>query len=225
MSNFILAGLFTEGTTDVRFLKAVVKNTLDNVAFDCTGDIETELVVVDIEKKNLDFNNQLLKASLKAGELGAVILFVHADSDDVNDLNTFKNKINPALSFIDNQDIQGEFCKDIVAIVPVFMTESWMLADKELLKEEIGVEENDADLGIDKKPEEINDPKKAIEDVIRKSKENLTKRRRSKGLLISDLYQIIGQKIELEKLQELTSYNKFKDSLRDSLRNLNYLHD
>ena len=43
MSNFILAGLFTEGTTDVRFLSSVVERTLEDIAFDCTGDIETKL--------------------------------------------------------------------------------------------------------------------------------------------------------------------------------------
>ena len=47
MSNFILAGLFTEGSTDVRFLSSVVQRTLDEVAFDCTGDIETEVEAIN----------------------------------------------------------------------------------------------------------------------------------------------------------------------------------
>ena len=34
MSNFILAGLFTEGTTDNRFLSSVVERTLEDIAFD-----------------------------------------------------------------------------------------------------------------------------------------------------------------------------------------------
>ena len=47
MSNFILAGLFTEGTTDVRFLSSVVERTLVDVVFDCAGEFETKLGYYD----------------------------------------------------------------------------------------------------------------------------------------------------------------------------------
>ncbi|WP_185963874.1 hypothetical protein [Flavobacterium restrictum] len=51
MSNFILAGLFTEGTTDVRFLSSIVERTLLDIAFECTGDIETELEIISSKKQ------------------------------------------------------------------------------------------------------------------------------------------------------------------------------
>ena len=104
------------------------------------------------------------------------------------------------------------------------MTESWMLADKELLKSEIGIESSDLELGIHKNPEEIANPKAVIENIIRLSKENQVKRRRNKGLNISDLYQIIGQKIDVSKLEKLASYMKFKNSLIEKLKELNFYH-
>ena len=112
----------------------------------------------------------------------------------------------------------------MVAIVPVQMTESWMIADKKLLKEEIGVEKTDTELGIHLNPESITNPKELIEEIIRISKEDLSKRRRNKGLVISDLYQIIGQKLEFSELEKLSSYLKFKNSLKDKLQELNFYH-
>ncbi|WP_396188692.1 hypothetical protein [Flavobacterium sp.] len=223
MSNFILAGLFTEGTTDVRFLSSVVERTLEEVAFDCTGDIETKLEIINISKAGLSFNEQVLEASKFAlDKFGVLILFVHTDSDSVSDDLIFQSKIVPAQKTLSEQD--NNYCKNMVAIVPVQMTESWMIADKKLLKEEIGVEKTDTELGIHLNPESITNPKELIEEIIRISKEDLSKRRRNKGLVISDLYQIIGQKLEFSELEKLSSYLKFKNSLKDKLRELNFYH-
>ena len=135
MSNFILAGLFTEGSTDVRFLSSVVERTLAEVAFDCTGDIETKVEIININKSGKDFNQQVLEASKVAfDKFGILLLFVHTDSDAVNDDLIFQSKIIPAQTLLRNQD--DSYCKDIIAIVPIQMTESWMLADKKLLKAE-----------------------------------------------------------------------------------------
>jgi hypothetical protein len=224
MSNFILAGLFTEGTTDNRFLSSVVERTLEDIAFDCTGDIETKVEIITINKTGLNFNEQVLAASKFAfDKFGILLLFVHTDSDSVTDELIFRTKIIPAQEIISTQD-DNLYCKNIVAIVPIQMTESWMIADKELLKDEIGIEKTDAELEIHLNPESINNPKDLIEKIIRLSKEDLTKRRRNKGLNILELYQIIGQKIEMSELEKLSSYVKFKDSLINKLRELNFYH-
>lgn len=223
MSNFILAGLFTEGTTDVRFLSSVVERTLEDVAFDCTGDIETKVEIITINKIGLNFNQQVIEASKSAfDKFGILLFFVHTDSDSPSDELIFQTKIIPAQKILLEQD--DSYCKNLVAIVPIQMTESWMIADKKLLKEEIGIEKTDAELEIHLNPELIGNPKDVIENIIRISKEDLTKRKRNKGLLISDLYQIIGQKIELTELEKLPSYLKFKNSLTNKLRELNYYH-
>lgn len=223
MSNFILAGLFTEGTTDNRFLSSVVERTLEEVAFDCTGDIETKVEIITIKKTGLNFNQQILEASKLAFEkFGITILFVHTDSDSISDDLIFQTKIIPAQKILLEQD--NSYCKNMIAIVPIQMSESWMIADKELLKDEIGIEKTDAELEIHINPESITNPKSVIENIIRLSKEDLTKRKRNKGLTISDLYQIIGQKIEISELDKLSSYLKFKNALISKLRELNFYH-
>jgi hypothetical protein len=224
MSNFILAGLFTEGSTDVRFLSSVVERTLEDVAFDCTGDIETMVEVISFDKTGLSFNEQVLKASKVAFDKFKVLfLFVHTDSDSDSDKLIFQTKIIPAQKILSQQK-ENEYCKDMIAIVPIQMTESWMIADKELLKGEIGINYTDAELGINSNPENLTNPKDIIEELIRLSKEDLTKRKRNRGLNISDLYQIIGQKIELTELEKLESYVKFKNTLIEKLKELNFYH-
>ena len=224
MSNFILTGLFTEGTTDNRFLESVVKRTLEEVAFDCTGDIEVELEIIKIDKKDLSFSDQVLQASKSAFEkFSILLLFVHTDSDDINDELIFASKIDPAQKRLSDQD-SSSYCKEMIAIVPIHMTEAWMIVDRELLKSEIGIDKTDGELGISLNPEKLKNPKNIIEEIIRLSKEDLTKRKRNFGLNISDLYQIIGQKVELSELEKLPSYLKFKNSLIMKLKELNFYH-
>ena len=133
----------------------------------------------------------------------------------------YNYRINPAFNAILNQENSQDMCQNLVAIVPVQMTEAWMLADKELLKQELGTAKHDTELGINKKPEDFSKPKDAIERAIQIAKKDLTKRRRYK-LTISKLYSPIGQKIELTKLQSLSSYKKFENAVRDVLKELKY---
>ncbi len=224
MSNFILAGLFTEGTTDVRFLSSVVERTLEEVAIDCKGDIETMVEVISIDKTGLSFDEQVLEASKVAfDKYGILFLFVHTDSDSASDDLIFQTKIIPAQNKLLNED-EELYCKEMIPIVPIQMTESWMIADKQLLKSEIGIDKTDAELGIHLNPERLNNPKAIIEEIIRLSKEDETRRKRRRGLDISDLYQIIGKQVELSELEKLSSYMKFRNSLIDKLKKLNFYH-
>ena len=97
-----------------------------------------------------------------------------------------------------------------------------MLADKELLKREIGTEKSDNELQIHRHPECIANPKESIETAIRIAREGLTKKRR-KDLTISELYLPIGQALDLEKLEVLSSYQDFKSNIKEAFRKLHLL--
>lgn len=111
----------------------------------------------------------------------------------------------------------------MVAIIPIQETEAWLLADKELLKQEIGTNKTDNELGINRQPEEIANPKEVIETAIRIARADMTRRRRSQ-LTITDLYLPIGQSVDLEKLELLSSYRDFKNNIREAFIQLNLLH-
>jgi hypothetical protein len=215
-----MVGFMTEGTTGTRFLESVIQRTFDEIAFECTGEVDV-LPVQHILVRSDTFSNEVLEASQKAEEMGLMVLCVHTDADDRSDTNAFEHKIAPAFTIVAATNIEA--CKNLVAIVPVQMTEAWMLADKSLLKEEIGTVHTNQKLGIYRQPEAFADPKEAIENAIRMAFQDLSQRRRRK-FDISELYLPIGQKISLEKLEQLNSYRKFKQAVRDSYRALNYLH-
>jgi len=222
MTHQIIIGLFTEGPTDVRFLESIIKRTFDEVAFECEGDILVYDVIWQIrtEKKGR-FKEQVREAARKGHEeYGVMVLCVHTDADSKDDTHTFENKINPAVIHI--QQSKEDICRNIVAVVPVQMTEAWMLADTQLLKEEIGTDKSDSELGIFRDPEEYADPKKLIKNIIAAVRQKEGKRRRHE-LKIADLYLPTGQKIKMEKLEKLNSYRKFKQGVREAYRKMKYL--
>lgn len=178
MSKQIIIGLAAEGTTDVRFLESVIQRSFENVAFECSGQIEV-LPVQYVKKESGAFVDTVIKYAEHAQAQGIMALCIHADADDSTDADTFKYKINPAFATVEKMQAHP-VCKNLVAVVPVQMTEAWMLSEKELLKAEIGTDKNDIELGIDRPPEIYNDPKQAIENAIRIGRHNLPKRRRHK---------------------------------------------
>lgn len=127
--------------------------------------------------------------------------------------------IYPAQSELDRKG--DDYCKILTPVIPVRMMEAWMLADKDLLKAEIGTRKSDNDLGIDRDPEVIADPKSVIEEAIRVAQSDLPRRRQR--LTISDLYEIIGDKISIDKLLLLNSYRRFQEEVRSTYRALNYM--
>lgn len=223
MSNYIIIGLSTEGPTDIRFFESIIQRTYDDVAFECRGEIDTNITIIPINKKNLSFEEQVKAvASIGHTKLGISILCIHTDADDSTEDNIFEHKIRPALEQINNLD-GATYCKNIVPIIPVYMTESWMLADKELFKKQLGTTLSDEDLGINRNPENIPRPKEIIEEAIRIAMQERRRRARN-NLSISDLYQPIGQQIQLEVLETLPSYNIFKERVIESFRKMG-LHD
>jgi hypothetical protein len=198
----LFVGLFTEGTTDDRFLQSVVQRTLEGIAFnEGRGQFEIEVNIISINKTDKKFVNLVLEASKKGvEEFGMTLFCIHRDADAPSAENTLVNLINPAIKIL--KEGQGnDFCKDVLPIIPIQETESWMLADKELLKIQIGAtEKSNSELEIENAPESITNPKERIEEAIRISRKHLVKKRR-KYLAIKDLYLPIGQSLDLANLE------------------------
>lgn len=146
---------------------------------------------------------------------GFSFLIIHADADASDDSTTFRNKIEPG--YAELQSLEGEYCEHIIALVPVQMTEAWMLADKDLLIRQIGTKKSVRDLGIAAHPESFSDPKEKIEEAIRIGRRELSAKRRSK-LQIGDLYSYFGEALDIECLMNLASYRKFYDAVQKAFR-------
>lgn len=219
MSNIVTIGLLSEGNTDLRFLSGVIQRTFEDVAFECKGDIEVYDIQPLVVKKST-FVDEVVNAAQLAEEKGIMVLCIHTDADADSHKEVMKHKVIPALERVHKATLPH--CKHLVPVIPVQMMEAWMLADKEFLKREIGTNESDVDLGIARKPETISQPKDCIEEAIRIASSHLPKRKRNE-LTISTLYSPLGQKIRLELLKELPSYQQFVENVRTAYQNLNYM--
>lgn len=220
MSKQIIIGLITEGPTDIRFLESIVRRTFEDIAFECTQDIDIFVHTLRTPKTG-SFVDYTINASNDGIEsYGIMTLAVHTDADRDTYEERINNKIIPAQNALN--ELNNDYCKLLTPIIPVRMIEAWMLADKELLKTEIGTTKSDSDLGINRDPETIANPKHTIEEAIRMATDYLPKRRRK--LSISELYAIIGDTISIQELKKLDSYRKFQDSVRNTYRALNYMH-
>lgn len=220
MSKQIIIGLITEGPTDIRFLESIVRRTFEEIAFECIQDID--IYVHPLKTPKADSFVDYTKNASNDGvtSYGIMTLAVHTDADRDTYQERMNNKIDPAKNALN--ELGDDYCKLLTPIIPVRMIEAWMLADKQLLKSEIGTTKSDSDLGINRDPETIADPKHVIEEAIRIATEHLPKRRQR--LSISDLYAIIGDTVSLTELAKLNSYCKFQDVVRDTYRALNYMH-
>ncbi len=220
MGKQIVVGLITEGPTDIRFLESIVRRTFEEIAFECIQDIDIYVHPLKTPKDG-SFIDYTTRASYDGiTTLGIMTLAIHTDADRDTYQERMNNKIIPAQSALN--ELNDDYCKLLTPIIPVRMIEAWMLADKELLKSEIGTTKSDNDLGINRDPETIADPKHVIEEAIRIATEHLPKRRQR--LSISDLYAIIGDTVSLTELAKLDSYRKFQEVVRNTYRALNYMH-
>lgn len=214
-------GFTVEGTTDTRFLTQVIQNVFEDIAFECRTDVVIEDVRhVPVYKS--EFTEAMLNASRQAAECGITVLCIHADSDARDIENVMEFKFTPFVEAL-NPLSADNYCKAIVPVIPIRMTEAWMMADKELLKIKIAAQgKRDADLGLERAPEVYADPKQVIMDAIRIAQSGKTKRRRNE-LTINDLYDEMGQSIPLQKLRELPSFLHFEENVRNAFRSLGYI--
>jgi len=218
----LFIGFTVEGTTDTKFLTQVIQNVFEETAKDCRTDVIIEDVrLVDVPKTQ--FVETICNASNKAAtEYGMSVLCVHADADDRNVEHVVMYKFNPLNEEL-NQLNDTDYCKNIVPVIPIQMTEAWMLADKELLKSKIAAKGmRDIDLGLQRMPESYANPKQTIEEAIRIAQTGKTKRRRN-DLTINDLYEELGQSISLDSFRALSSFNQFESNVRHAFRILGYI--
>lgn len=224
MAYQVIVALTTEGSTDIRFLENIVQQAFEHVSFECTKDIEIIYQTLTTTKVGQgSFANYVVEAAKEAAECGATTVAIHSDADK----NTYDERLNynfvPARNAVASQDSKS-ICKQITPVIPVRMIEAWMLADKEQFRIEVGTTLSYHDLGIDGDPEQMADPKNKISLAIKKANERATHKKPVRDIDISDLYEILGQSLDVEKLIAMDSYCRFLDEIRALYRTLGLLH-
>jgi hypothetical protein len=219
MSNILQIAYTTEGNTDERFLGNIIEKTFESLLFN--SNIEIEIYPpVHVTGKGNSFN-EIIKSVATMFNYFHVIC-VHCDADRPSSDVVLTRKINPAFQLVEETE---NACNNLVAVIPVQMTEAWMLVDVDLFLGEINTNKSCDELNLPCKTsqiENIANPKARIEEALREAQTNLPKRRSK--IKIADLYTPISQKLNMAQLEQLSSFRAFKENVRSSLINLNYLY-
>lgn len=220
MTLTILLSLIDEGPTDYRFLSNITERVIEQMLLN--RNVKATIQWQPIAKEGKDSIEKIVNAAKQAKF--CTTLIVHADADKESPATAFNNRVKPGLEAIER--CEEVVCRNITVVIPVTETEAWMLADKELLKEEMNTRLSDHDLGLDfplKQIEEIRDPKQKLIDAINVHRERLSRKKRKRAVEISELYEPISQKIELKKLEVLEAFMVFKSNLTAALRHKNII--
>lgn len=219
--NTLVISLLPEGATDIRFLSNIIIRTAFDILIEkAEGQIDVSDLIILNKSKKYGRDYQILQAAKES--YGYHILIVHSDADENSDKEAFENRIYPGFSLV--EDEVGKICKNLVPIVPIRMTEAWMIADKNTLKEEIGTDKDELQLELNfpiKNVEAIAEPKEKIKKAIQLA--CLQNPARLARINIADLYLPLGQKVDLSILNHLGSYRKFKKHLTEALKKINYI--
>lgn len=215
----LFIGLIAEGTTDIRFLKSVISKSIQEISMLCDNQVEI-FDPKEIKADGDNFVNKMLTASRRAWQdYGITILCIHTDSDNRSVDNAMQYKFTPFFNALKDMP-EEEYCKHIVPTIPIQMIESWLLADKDLLKQLINAKEiSETDLGIDRQPESYADPKSVIEEAIRKAMSNQPKKKRNQ-IGIADLYELLGNRLTLDKLRTIPSFTQFENNVINVFKEL-----
>ena len=220
--NTLVISLLPEGATDIRFLSNIIIRTAFDILIEkADGQVDVSDLIILNKSKKYGRDYQILQAAKES--YGYHILIVHSDADENSDKEAFENRIYPGFSLV--EDEVGKICKNLVPIVPIRMTEAWMIADKNTLKEEIGTDKDELQLELNfpiKNVEAIAEPKEKIKKAIQLA--CLENPSRLARINIADLYLPLGQKVDLSILNHLGSYRKFKKYLTEALKKINYIH-
>lgn len=215
----LFIGLIAEGTTDMRFLKTVIYKSMQELSWQCESEMEI-FDIVEISAEGDTFSAKMLAASKCALEqYGISVLCIHADADTSSINDVMQNKFVPFFKVLNGLS-EDEYCKYIIPTIPIQMIESWMLADKELLKQLINAKDKrEIDLGIEKSPEKYSNPKMIIENAIRIAMSGQPKKKREQ-IKISELYEVLGNRLELTKLRTIPSFVSFEDYICNVFRKM-----
>lgn len=152
-------------------------------------------------------------------------LIIHSDSDDRGYKQTVVERFQPGKDrVLAAKNMHKEICTDLVPIIPVRMTEAWMLADPDALRTVLGTQMEASTLGAPLKAKLVEgelDPKAKLKFVIKTAYPGQPSKVHNR--FRAKLFQELGSQISLQRLGEVPSYQFFVHDLTATLQTLNFI--
>ena len=199
----ILFGVYAEGSSDYEYFPTLLQRLMLELAHQKQIDVEIlEPLLIPRKEKPGSFEEQM-KAIEKADDYkGLHLIFVHIDADDPTTGKVVKTRWNPWIE-------KSEDPKRWIAVIPVKMLESWLLADWQALQSTLIVDEGSIKelIGGVNNAEQIESPKEKLNTLI-----TTGKRRR-----LSRFRETLAVRAEFSALRRLPSFRILEQSVMDFL--------
>ena len=213
--------LYAEGDTDHLFLPPVIQRSVE-IIMNAKGCKEVEIPEkirsILFEKKGLGQEECIQEAARRAAR--ADLLVVHCDADAPTSVKALQERYDPGYKLV--QQTSEKICKSLIPIIPIRMTEAWMLAaEYELFKRTLLASVNAYELGLVSKVKQVEsdpNPKQTLKQIAQKARAHLPRRHRE--IDYRQIYIDFGLYISLERLSHVPSYKQFVDDLTTALRSL-----
>jgi len=137
------------------------------------------------------------------------VLFVHRDSDTALPQHR-KDEIQRAYAG------SGLSYRRLVCVIPVRMTEAWLLLDEDAIREAAGNPNGKEPLNLPKDPDQIANPKDVLGQLLRQAS-GLTRRRRKSFRPERHIWQIPGCMKDFRILRRLKAFVDFEKELGRTL--------
>lgn len=221
----LIVALYVEGPADERFLPIIVQRAAQELLLH-EGRSITDVLQPYVVKPSRPQQNQAETILAIARQCtGYHALIIHADADHDSPEPALRERITPGCDLIVRAHAAGEkVCDVAIPLVPVRMTEAWMLADGDALRNVLGTSQTNDQLEIPNRAHEIErdaTPKQTLALVIKHALAARPQRRRR--IKRADLDEPLARQIALERLAGLPSYRQFVADLRQALQQLGFI--
>jgi hypothetical protein len=214
----LVLALYAEGRTDERFLPVVIRRTVEHILAQ-HGRIDVDVLEPIIVNHNIDRKfstraERILEAAHRAHGFHALI--VHADADHPTPERALKERFMPGHDLV--QKAKDRVCNRLLPIIPVRMTEAWMLVDSEALRKVIRTNIDEQALGLPTRARQIEsdpDPKQTLHQILQNALAHYPRRRR--GIVLGTIYEPLARQLSLERLSALPAYQQFVKDMTETL--------
>lgn len=218
----LVLGLYAEGSTDTRFLSPLIQRTAEKILGQYGLKVVDVADPIIIPKKQGRQEKSILQAALDA--YGFHALLVHADADYGTRERALQERIQPGFKLVSMST--QEVCKDLIPIIPVQMTEAWMIADPETLCKVIGTDIKPENSGLPRRSvlvEQDANPKDTLNQFVRRV--NNTRPRSRRQIDITTRYELLARQISIDRLDNVPSFRQFVTDLVALLAKFQFVED